>query len=299
MAPMEAHRTRLAAWQGTLAVVLGGIAGQLAGAAVFVIAIVILVAREGIGALNPEALLTRGDLLAASIAATGLAMTSAALVVPLLARIPLRSALGLVGAPWPCFVAASIGILALGPTSDVLHRFMQNYLPSFTLGSLGMIDSLVQSAPFVLVLPLLSLLPGISEELLFRGAFQRSISRAAIAIPISALLFAAYHLDPHHVVAVVPLGLYLAWVAHRTQSTLVPIFAHVTNNATAVTIGVAFPTDASAPQSAMSAVDIAAIPIGWVVAGVAMYVVWWSTRRARSRTDAEAASAELRVDRDV
>ncbi len=278
---LPARRARLAAWQGTLTVVLGGIAGQLAGAAVFVVAIVIVIARDGMGALSPEALLTRGDLLAASIAATGLAMTSAALLIPLLARIPLRSALGLVSAPWPCFVAAPIGILALGPTSDALRRFMQTYLPSLTLGSLGMLDSLVQSAPLILILPLLSILPGVSEELLFRGAFQRSISNAALAIPLSALLFAAYHLDPHHVVAVVPLGLYLASLAHLTQSTAVTIVAHVGNNAVAVAAGVWLGSGEGALPSPMSAADIAAIPLGWIVAAIAMYVVWWSVRRTR------------------
>lgn len=291
---MPVRRTRLAAWQGTLTIVIGGIAAQVAGAAVFVVGIAMDVAQGGVGALDAlgvEALLARADLIALSIVATGTAMASAALLMPLLARAPLRSALGLVGAPWPCFVAAPIGILALSPTSDLLLRFMRAYFADWTLGSLGMIDSVVQSAPLLVILPLLSVLPGVSEELLFRGAFQRSISRAAIAIPLSGVLFAAYHLDPHHVVAVVPLGLYLAWVAHVSQSTLVTIVAHVCNNAVAVIAGVWLASGEDAADAPMTAEDIAAIPIGWAIAALAMYVVWWSVRRPRSR-EALAAAGE-------
>ncbi|MCU0692436.1 MAG: CPBP family intramembrane metalloprotease, partial [Polyangiaceae bacterium] len=61
-----------------------------------------------------------------------------------------------------------------------------------------------------------------------------TLGNAWWALLVSACAFAAFHLDPHQVVATLPLGLYLAWLAARTGSTWVPVTAHLTNNTLAV-----------------------------------------------------------------
>ena len=54
-----------------------------------------------------------------------------------------------------------------------------------------------------------------------------------LAVLVSGTAFALFHVDPVHVVGVLPLGLFLSWVAQRSN-TSVTIFAHVANNSIAL-----------------------------------------------------------------
>lgn len=269
---------RLKAWQGAVALILVGIGAQLLGGVVGLIALIIEAAIEGTSLFD---LMKGGELsfavIAPSLIATGLGMGGGAALVVAAARVPVKRGLGIRPAPWPAFVVAPIGILALGPTSDFMRRLMVEFLPDLTLGSLDQLENAVRGAPLWIVVPLFSLVPGIAEELLFRGAFQRSIRTPWLAIGLSAFFFAAYHTDPHHVAAVLPLGLYLAWLGHRTGSVLVPIAAHIANNAAAVIASVLFPESTESPASLFE--DWWWIPIGWAIAAATVAVVWWSTRR--------------------
>lgn len=77
----------------------------------------------------------------------------------------------------------------------------------------------------------------VTEELLFRGLIQRAIRArygATPAIVGSALLFAAYHLDPQTLVFASIVGLLLGWIADRAKSTMPSIALHAGFNALAV-----------------------------------------------------------------
>lgn len=179
---------------------------------------------------------------------------------------PVRETLGLVRPAHPAvFVLAPLGILALGPTSDVLVELARRIAPDATFGSLGQIESLVRAAPLPLLLPFLSLCPGFGEEVLFRGFIQRAIGDGALAITVSALGFALIHFDPHHIVGVVPLGFYLAWVGARTGSTWVTIVAHAVNNAMAVfaakSVGSATPAEHAEPWMVGVGIAVAALTV--------------------------------------
>ncbi len=273
----QSDEPRLKAWQGAIALVLVGIGAQLLGGVVALIAALIEASVEGTSLLD---LMSGGELsfavIAPSLIATGLGMGGGAAIVVAAARVPVKHGLGIRPAPWPAFVVAPIGILALGPTSDFMRRLMVEYAPNLTLGTLDQLEGVVRAAPLWVVAPLFSLVPGIAEELLFRGAFQRSIRTGWLAIVLSAFFFAAYHTDPHHVAAVLPLGFYLAWLGHRTGSVLVPIAAHVANNAAAVIASVMFPEATEPPASLFE--DWWWIPTGWAIAAGTVAVVWWSTR---------------------
>lgn len=246
--------------------VVGGIGAQVMG---FIPVLVVLVSSVELGAVpDPVALeaeltgaVTQITVLGPSILLVGATMAGVALLAPIVARAPVRASLGLRGAPWPAFLLAPLGILALGPTSDALRRLAQHLAPGLTFGALEGLDAAARSAPLFVIVPLFALVPGIAEELLFRGALQSSIRRRAVAIPVSGLLFAAYHTDPHHVAAVVPLGLYLAWLRDRTNSTWVPIAAHITNNAIAVIAAVTL-----GEEAADEPLPWWALPIGLAVA---------------------------------
>jgi membrane protease YdiL (CAAX protease family) len=230
-------------WQAVLGVVIGFVGGQLSGGVALVVALgATLAAGAVVGSGRIRALLDGlasdplGDpaLFIPMLAATGVVQTVLALLVPVFARVPVRASLGLDRAPLVAMLLAPIGALGLGPTSDLLATAFRDVLPSVSLGNLEAITAMAKEAPFAVMFVLMAVLPGVSEELLFRGVLQRAIRRVPVAIAVSAVLFACAHVDPPHVVAVVPMGVYLAWVAWRSDSTWPTIAAHVVNNGLAV-----------------------------------------------------------------
>ncbi|MCA9604476.1 MAG: CPBP family intramembrane metalloprotease [Myxococcales bacterium] len=283
--PAPPARRRVPWWGGALALVVGGISAQIVGAIPVIVGAVIWLAGHGATNAEPDTdqmmrELTRSFwVLGPSIVMTGGTMALVAFVTAKLARVPARDALGLRGAPWPAFLAAPIGILALGPTSDVLRRLMQEHLPWATLGALEGLDQVARSAPIWIAVPAMAFVPGFAEEVLFRGVFQRSIRNGVLAVLLSGSLFAAYHMDPQHVVAVLPLGFYLAWLAQRTGSLAVPVTGHVFNNAAAV-IGSVYLAD---QVTADEPLDWWWAPIGWVVCAACVAVVWYTTRKQEAR----------------
>ncbi|MGB4261426.1 MAG: ABC transporter permease subunit/CPBP intramembrane protease, partial [Candidatus Cloacimonas acidaminovorans] len=78
----------------------------------------------------------------------------------------------------------------------------------------------------------IALLPGICEELLFRGFIIRFFEKYSVrwAVVISAILFAAYHLDPFRFVPVLLLGLLLGYLAIRSGSIYTSMFSHIIIN---------------------------------------------------------------------
>ncbi len=90
------------------------------------------------------------------------------------------------------------------------------------------------------VLGLLScaILAPISEEILFRGILLRSMLKMRwhpwVAIPISALIFSAWHGTALQTVDILPFGIIIGWVYWRTKSLLPCIVIHMVNNALAI-----------------------------------------------------------------
>ncbi len=87
---------------------------------------------------------------------------------------------------------------------------------------------------------LLSVIPAIVEESLFRGYLQRRLLQRwspAVAILVSTTLFAMMHFDSvHHIISVVPLGLVVGLLAYRTNSIKPGMLVHGIHNATVVGI---------------------------------------------------------------
>ncbi len=261
-------------WQAILGVFAGYVGGQVAGVfAVLFGCVAMLVAGAAFdpgGAMGALARLQADPFGSAwvfvpMLLAIGVVQTQLACMVPALAGVPIRRALGLERAPRAALLLAPLGALALGPTSDFLASKFLELLPNFTIGNLEMIGNLAKAGPFPVMFVLMAVMPGVSEELLFRGVLQRSIRIAPLAIVTSALVFACAHFDPPHVVGVLPMGAYLAWVAHRTDSTWPTIVAHITNNGVAIA------------ATRISALDVGQgtdtpMPIWWVPVGLVVCV---------------------------
>lgn len=168
-----------------------------------------------------------------SMLASELGLLLVALIVPLTAAKPVRAALGLEAARLPVILAAAVGTIMLGPIGDRAMSLLSERFPDFTLGVVPTLHELAQKLPLHLLWPAFALLPGLAEELLFRGVLQRSLPSPRVGIVVAGSAFALFHVDPVHVVGVLPLGLFLSWAAARSCTT-VSVVAHVLNNSVAL-----------------------------------------------------------------
>ena len=168
-----------------------------------------------------------------SMLASELALLVVSLLVPLVAAKPVRESLGLTAASLPVVVLAGLGTVMLGPIGDRAMSVFSELFPKLTLGVVPSLHELALRLPLAWLWPSFALLPGMAEELLFRGVLQRSFERKALGIAVAGSAFALFHVDPVHVIGVLPLGVFLSWVAARSCTT-VTIVAHVLNNSIAV-----------------------------------------------------------------
>lgn len=264
-------------WQVLVTLIVGpfGVGIVLNVLVSFVIAVAIVEVPPG--ALDVEAIMNSltpvmltPPVVFPSLAITALGFAGGPIVAAKLIGSDVADTLGLRQLPHPMtFLLAPLGILALGPTSDVLVEFARRVAPDATVGSLGQIESLVGMASVPALLPFLAFCPGFGEEILFRGFIQRAIGKGALAITVSAVTFTLIHFDPHHVIGVLPLGFYLAWVAARTESTWVTIVAHVVNNSAAVVAakmsGSATPTEHATPLQVAIGLLVCAMTVAAIV----------------------------------
>ncbi len=66
------------------------------------------------------------------------------------------------------------------------------------------------------------------------GTLALSVGVSQLAAGVSSLVFAAAHLEPTHILLVLPLGLLFGWLRWRTGSLLPSMVAHIVNNSFAV-----------------------------------------------------------------
>jgi len=73
----------------------------------------------------------------------------------------------------------------------------------------------------------------ILEELIFRGVFWRFLEKFInkhYAFFLTSIFFAYSHIDPIHIVGVMPIGIYIGWLRLKSDSIFPPIVAHIANN---------------------------------------------------------------------
>ncbi len=177
------------------------------------------------GELEPPELerLTRPQLL--------VAMAATALILLVIARLwlffePIQLPVALKGQD--AAVGLSIG-LAISAISGLIYRLWPAYRQSadfylvFVLAPLSVADSVW-----------VGLLPGMSEELLFRGVMLPAIGLNTTGLIVSSLCFGVLHMSgrqqwPYAIWASV-IGLVLGGSALATGNLLVPVVAHITTN---------------------------------------------------------------------
>ena len=142
-------------------------------------------------------------------------------------------------------------ILPLSTICSLLHAWgmsgwqvlLENY-PQWRLldapQAMDVLRDLQSSTPLWAMLLVFAVAPAFGEELVFRGVIGRGLVARWGMLPgilITSLLFAAAHVHPVHILAVLPMGLVLHYVYFTTRSFWAPLYVHFGNNALAVMIG--------------------------------------------------------------
>ncbi|OEK05843.1 CPBP family intramembrane glutamic endopeptidase [Roseivirga misakiensis] len=113
----------------------------------------------------------------------------------------------------------------------------------------------------------IAILPGIGEELLFRGVLQNSLHRwtknAHVAIWVSAFIFGAIHLQFYGLVPRMLLGAVFGYLYFWSGNIWYPIISHIANNGFAVIAVYYSQVDDTAPNLD----DTEAFPIGLQIGG--------------------------------
>lgn len=123
----------------------------------------------------------------------------------------------------------------------------------------------------------ISLLPAVSEEMMFRGLVLTGLRHRfgpVAAVAGAGALFALIHLNPWQFLPLLLIGVFISFVVHRTDSLYTGIVAHATNNLlslAALNIGRRYAADALDPQAHLPpAVVLSALAL--FVAGMASFI---------------------------
>ncbi len=123
-------------------------------------------------------------------------------------------------------IALALGLVAL---SALLYQFWEFYQESANRYLM-----LVLSPLHWPDLIWIGLLPGLSEELLFRGVMLPALGLNWVGILVSGLCFGVLHLNGLgqwlYAVAASAVGLLLAWIAVETHNLLIPVVVHTLVN---------------------------------------------------------------------
>jgi uncharacterized protein len=189
---------------------------------------------------------------------------------------PFRKRLGLVR---PRISSAAIALTVVGSWAPLAVGLGFAYMLARYVPPDPMVEKLLanitqsQAIPFVLFI---AIVPGIVEELLFRGYVQgRLLERWSpwVAITVTSLLFAIVHVQPHHVVAVFPIGLWLGVVAWKSGSVIPSILCHAFINGS-LNAWRMIAKFTEIPESTQHVVDIGGLFVGAICFVLAVNVLF-------------------------
>ena len=89
----------------------------------------------------------------------------------------------------------------------------------------------------LLVIIVVSIVPAVCEEVMFRGYIQRSFEfkmKPIWAALITAVFFGLYHFNPYALLPLMALGFYFGFAAYKSNSIFVPMSMHFLNNFVAI-----------------------------------------------------------------
>jgi membrane protease YdiL (CAAX protease family) len=189
---------------------------------------------------------------------------------------------------WSTLLGA-VMIVGIGPSTNAFAFTVARWA-HIDVGSLEAMSLLVKrasSVEFVLLLLGLALIPGIVEELLFRGLVQGALSdaRPFVAGILQAIVFGVFHADITQGLATVLLGLGFGFVRYQSRNLTAAMVAHAAYNASVVlSLRFVQTTVNSSVSPAPSTIPVFEIVGGLAVAIPAAFYLW---RRAHARCQSD------------
>ena len=179
---------------------------------------------------------------------------------------------------------ALLGLVGLQPVTQWLVEInrqlpLPEYLKVMEQSQLELIRHVLESdLGLVFSVTMLALVPGVCEEVLFRGYAQRQFERAAGpvgGILLAGGLFGLFHLRPSQMLPLMVLGVYMAYLVWRTGSLLIGVVVHVCHNGLTV-VGARYVQ--SHPDYELQTLEHASmawywVVLGFVIVGGVLYVV--------------------------
>ena len=135
------------------------------------------------------------------------------------------------------FALAITGVAGLGFVVDqvlfYLHAAMPSLLDTHSLNLLNQAFAAASPAAFVGMTLVISIGPGVAEELFFRGFVLRSFQArmpAWVAVLLSSILFGVMHWDGLQGLGAVLIGIFLGYITIKIGSIWPAVVAHAFNN---------------------------------------------------------------------
>jgi len=188
--------------------------------------------------------------------------------------------------PFSTIMLAVVGTLGVHFAIGVIAERLIHE-PSESIKMIGRMFTEPQGLAAIGVGLLMSVLPGLCEEALFRGYTQSGLLRRldpVAAIGVTSILFSIAHFDLQHSLAVLPLGAWLGFVAWKTGSVWPAVLCHFVNNGVSFVV-LRLTADSERPGSPTS-------PLYYVVGVLLLVAAVLAARRLiRERPDADGPTS--------
>ena len=138
----------------------------------------------------------------------------------------------------------------------------------------GMAD-FYTTVPFALSITIMSVMPGICEEVLHRGLIQytlKDVKSPLTIMFIMALIFGVFHLDMYRFLPSAIIGFALTYIMIKTENFLLPVVFHAVNNAVAVALS--YGTSATPAVS----IPLASIGIYLALSSLSPFLVYFGVK---------------------
>jgi len=143
-----------------------------------------------------------------------------------------------------------ISVIPLSAISGEIYRLAFEVWSAFSeqipwlkkfdeMQAMKLVQEMAANSSLAALILVIAVFPAIGEELVFRGAIGRGLIARWGLVPgmvITSIMFGLVHAHPAHVIAVIPLGMFMHYVYYVTRSFWAPVLVHFMNNAFAVSM---------------------------------------------------------------
>ncbi|WP_182869181.1 type II CAAX endopeptidase family protein [Stieleria mannarensis] len=213
------------------------------------------------------------------VVAPQVALVMPTLIAAWLSPVGFSRRLSLIRGHWPywAWVAAALTTPLIGWISSIAVGSLMEESESLKMMS-DIFRGHGESGFLIPLALLIGATPAFCEEFLFRGYVQTRLNRRigpALGILLSSALFAVFHMDLIHIIAVFPLGLYLGVIAWRSGSLFPAMLGHFVNNSISVFAVVLGPeTQDQDPTPEMALFLLVVIALGLFGAMLTAVAMW-------------------------